>query len=80
MFTYTDQISWYWTWAMEETAVYWFDVLWVPSQITTQCIYIRNSWWTAIWRAKFVSMDNDWFTINLILASTTIYVSYIAFW
>jgi len=79
-FTYTDQTWWYWTWAMDWTSLFWYDVLWAPSQIQSECIYLRNSWWTAIWRAVFVSMDADWFTINKTLASTTIYVNYIAFW
>lgn len=79
IFNYTNQAWVIGNWAMDWTSQYWYeDNLW--TQIQTECIYIRNSWWAAIWRAVYVSMDNDWFTINATLASTTIYVNYIAFW
>jgi len=78
-FTFADQIGWMWSWAMTSSYQFAYDIN-SKSQIQTQCIYIRNSSWTAIWRAVFVSMDNDWFTINITLASTTIYVNYECFW
>ncbi len=47
---------------------------------TTECIYIRDSWWNLAWRATYVSMDTDWFTINVVTANwSTIYVNYTCF-
>lgn len=74
-FTFCDQVWWMWVWAMTWTYQYAFDFN-SKTQIQTQCIYIRNSWWTAIWRAVFVSMNNDWFTIDITLATTIIHVNY----
>jgi hypothetical protein len=74
-FTFCDQVWWMWVWAMTWTYQYAFDIN-SKTQIQSQCIYIRNSWWSAIWRAVFVSMNADWFTIDITLATTTIYVNY----
>lgn len=64
--------------AMSSTAQWAFDVINSKSQITSQCIYVRNSGGTAVGRAVYVSMNSDWFTINVTVAGTTINVSWTA--
>lgn len=70
--------TWYGQGWMTNTAQFAFDIINSKSQITTQCIYIRNGSGTAIGRAVYVSMDSDWFTINVTVAWATINVSWIA--
>lgn len=78
-FFYTNQSDAIWMWSMDWTSQFWYEE-WLWSQIQTECIYFRNWAWTAQWRAVYVSMDDDWFTINATLASVTIFVNRIAFW
>lgn len=48
---------------------------------TSYCIYIRDWWGTLSWRWTYVSMNSDWFTVNIDYASgTTVYVNYTCFW
>lgn len=78
-FFYTDQISWYGQGAMTADYQFAFDVVESKSSSQSDCIYIRNAWWSVIWRAEKVSL-NDWgFTINVTFAPwTTVRVNYIA--
>lgn len=79
-FHFTDQSWAYWVWKMTSTYQFAFDVGYSWTQIQTECIYIRNSLWNAIWRAVYVSMDSDWFTINVTFSTwVTIYVNYTCF-
>ena len=78
-FFYTDQISWYWQWAMTEDYQFAYDIIWSKTETQTECIYLRNWWWNAIWRAVRVSMNEWGFTINVTFAPwTTVRVNYIA--
>jgi len=78
-FFYTDQISWYWQWVMTKDYQFAYDIIWSKTEIQTECIYLRNWWWNAIWRAVRVSMDEWGFTINVTFAPwTTVRVNYIA--
>lgn len=75
-FDVCDQFTSAWTWIMTTTSQYAINfALW--TQITTQCIYYGN-WVKA--RAVYVSMDNDWFTINCTFFAATTYVNFTAFW
>ena len=75
-FDVCDQSTSAWTWVMTTTSQYAINfALW--TQITTQCIYY-GSWIKA--RAVYVSMDNDWFTINCTFFAATTYVNFTAFW
>ena len=48
---------------------------------TSHCVYIRDWSGTLTWRGTYVSMDTDWFTVNIDTASwTTVYVNYTCFW
>ncbi len=67
-FSYTDNSSGMGNGAMSSTSQWAFDVN-SKTNTTSQCIYIRNGAGTAIWRAVFVSMDADWFTINVTTAT-----------
>lgn len=69
-----------WCWQMTDTwsqnSISFNDWVWL-----SECIYIRDWWWTLSWRAIYVSMDTDGFTVNVTTASwTTVYVNYTAFW
>ncbi len=78
-FFYTDQAWWFWQWAMTTNYQFALDILWSWTEIQTECIYLRNAWGTAIARVEKVSLDNNWFTINVTYAPwTTIRVNYIA--
>jgi len=79
-FTYNNSWqTWMWSWAMTETYQFAYDIN-GKLNIQTECIQIRDAWLTAIWRASYVSMNTDWFTINVTRASTTINVNYECYW
>ena len=74
-FDVCDQLTSAWTWVITTTNQYAINfALW--AQITSQCIYYW-SWVKA--RAVYVSMDNDWFTINCTYFANNTYVNYTAF-
>ena len=78
-FTYNNVAqNWIWNWAMTSSSQFAFDYN-SKTSISTQCIYCRNSGWTAISRAVFLSMDTDWFTIDFILATENVQVWFIAY-
>lgn len=70
--------SGWWTWAATELSQFWMDNR-SFTIIDTQCVYMRNTWWTAVHRTEFTSMDATWFTLNCILATETATVRYIAY-
>ena len=78
-FTYNNVTqNWMWNWAMTSSSQFAFDYN-SKTSISTQCIYCRNSWWTAVSRAIFSSMNNDWFSIDFILATENVQVWFIAY-
>ena len=78
-FTYNNvSQDWMWNWAMTSSSQFAFDYN-SKTSTSTQCIYCRNSGWTAISRAVFSSMDTNWFTIDFILATENVQVWFIAY-
>lgn len=78
-FTYNNASqTWVWSWSMSETSQFAFDYN-SKTRSLTGCIYCRNWSWTAVSRAIFVSMDNDWFTINFTVATENVQVWFIAY-
>ena len=78
-FTYNNVTqNWMWNWAMTSSSQFAFDYN-SKTSTSTQCIYCRNSWWTAVSRAIFSSMNNDWFSIDFILATENVQVWFIAY-
>ena len=74
-FDVCDQASWSWTWVMTQNSQYALNYS-VFTQITWQCIY----YWSPVKaRAVYVSMDNDWFTINCTYFTANTYVNYTAY-
>ncbi len=70
--------SWFWSWNMTETSQNSTSFyVWVS---TTRCIDIYNNLWILNARAVYVSMDNDWFTINVQNITPTLNVNFTAFW
>lgn len=71
--------TWKWEWEMTSTEMRAYDpkTLWT---LTINCIYIRDSASNVIARATYVSMDNDWFTINCSFLSWTLPVYFTCFW
>jgi hypothetical protein len=79
-FSVCNNSNWTWIWAMESTAQFAIDLN-SKSDLQSQCIYYRDAWWTVITRAVYVSMDSDWFTINVTFHSWyTTSVNYECFW
>lgn len=69
-----------WCWQMtddwNQNSISFNDWIWF-----SECIYIRDWSGTLSWRAVYVSMNTDWFTINVTHSSwTTVYVNFTAFW
>lgn len=74
-FDVCDQISWSWTWVMTSTSQYALNYS-VFTQIQWQCIY----YWNPVKaRAIYISMDNDWFTINCSWFTANTYVNFTAY-
>ena len=70
--------SGWWTWAITETTQFWMDQR-SFTIIDSQCVYIRNSGWTAVHRSELVSINTNGFTLNCILATEWATVRYIAY-
>lgn len=71
--------TWKWEWEMTSTEMRAYD----PKTLGTliiNCIYIRDSASNVIARATYVSMDNDWFTINCSFINWTLPVYFTCFW
>lgn len=70
--------TWKWEWEMTSTEMRAYDPKTLGT-LTINCIYIRDSASNVIARATYVSMDNDWFTINCSFTSASLVVYYTAF-
>lgn len=70
--------SWFWSWNMTETSQN--STSFYVGVSTTRCIDIYNNLWVLQARAVYVSMDNDWFTINVQNITPTLNVNFTAFW
>lgn len=70
--------TWKWEWEMTSTAMRAYDPKSLIT-ITTDNIFIRNWSDVVIARTQYVSMNNDWFTINCSFTSASLVVYYTAF-
>lgn len=66
--------NWFTDWTTSFAYESWW---WTKSD--TECIYLRNASSSAQWRAVIQSMNNDWFTLNITLATANIFNNYIAY-
>ena len=68
--------AWWWIWSMTEANQQSLNIA-NSTTLTNQCIY---TWNPVSARAVYVSMDNDWFTINCTYFANNTYVLYECYW